>query len=242
MILSINGILAGRGVIPSTLLTSLVSAYKAENNANDSLGTNNGTAQGGLTYSTGKSGNSFTFNGSNSYVKLTTNSFQFTGDFSYSFWLYMPTAAGSPQGLFMNFAYDGSNFYGFGVHYDNLLRMRIFNGTSNNNINALTCDYKDLGYENSWNLITYTHKNGSNKMYINNTLITSNTSTINPIYYSNHVPAIGAFHYGSGFSNLVQYYAMNNSKIDELNVWNKELTSTEVTELYNSGSGKFYPY
>jgi hypothetical protein len=37
-------------------------------------------------------------------------------------------------------------------------------------------------------------------------------------------------------------YAFNGSKVDELNIWNKELTATEVTELYNAGTGKFYPY
>jgi len=30
-------------------------------------------------------------------------------------------------------------------------------------------------------------------------------------------------------------------KLDEIAIWkNRELTSTEVTELYNSGAGKFY--
>ena len=31
------------------------------------------------------------------------------------------------------------------------------------------------------------------------------------------------------------------TNLDELNVWAKELTSSEVTELYNSGNGKQYP-
>lgn len=29
---------------------------------------------------------------------------------------------------------------------------------------------------------------------------------------------------------------------DEVGFWKKELTATEVTEIYNSGSGKFYPF
>ena len=71
MILSTHGIIGSSGgVLPSTLLTNLYAVYKAENNANDSLGTYNGTAQGGLTYTTGKSGNAFVFNGVNADILL----------------------------------------------------------------------------------------------------------------------------------------------------------------------------
>jgi hypothetical protein len=33
----------------------------------------------------------------------------------------------------------------------------------------------------------------------------------------------------------------NGTKIDTFNIWNKELTQSEITELYNSGNGKQYP-
>jgi hypothetical protein len=33
----------------------------------------------------------------------------------------------------------------------------------------------------------------------------------------------------------------NGSKIDALSVWDKTLTATEVSDLYNSGNGKQYP-
>jgi hypothetical protein len=33
----------------------------------------------------------------------------------------------------------------------------------------------------------------------------------------------------------------NGSKLDAIGVWNRVLTATEVTELYNSGNGKQYP-
>jgi len=71
MITSINGILASSGA-KSTLLNNLFAVYKAESNANDSLGVYNGTANGGVTYSAGKSGNAFTFNGTTAYVSLPT--------------------------------------------------------------------------------------------------------------------------------------------------------------------------
>ena len=56
--------LSGAG---SGLPSGAVSWFKAENNANDSIGGGNGTLQGGTTYGAGKVGQAFVFNG-NSYV------------------------------------------------------------------------------------------------------------------------------------------------------------------------------
>ena len=76
-------------------------------------------------------------------------------------------------------------------------------------------------------------------MYINGTLTNGNTSSLNPTYITTSLPipsSVGAWKYNS--STIIFYL---NGKIDELYLWNKELTSTEVTTLYNSGTGKFYP-
>lgn len=234
MILASNGIIAGRGVIPSTLLTNLYAVYKAENNANDSFGLNNGTSQGGLTYSTGKSGNAFIFNGTTAYVSLPNNSLNFTGDFSVSLWLYR-VSAGNYM-LFNNW-YNGATPYGFYVYISNgTLYFLIGNGTS-----TPVCNFSStfLVNPNSWQLITVTKSLTSAKIYINGTLNNSASLSSSIAYTTTHYPSIGAAKYDA-YSPA--YYMENNSKIDEVNIWNKELTPTEVTELYNSGAGKFYPY
>ena len=78
----------------ASLTTSLYAVYKAESNANDSLGTYNGSAIGGVTYTTGKSGNAFTLNGTTSNVQLPDNSLNFTGDFSISIWINPTSVSG----------------------------------------------------------------------------------------------------------------------------------------------------
>jgi hypothetical protein len=65
----------------------------------------------------------------------------------------------------------------------------------------------------------------------------SNNGTYNPVYTTNHTPSIGAQYSIYTTPNLT--YKLNGS-MDALSVWNKELTSTEVTELYNSGNGAQY--
>ena len=235
---------AAVGPQPSTpLTTGLYAVYKAENNANDSLLNYNGTAVGGLTYTAGKSGNAFTFNGTNSYVSLPNDSYNnLTGDFSISFWVNYASLASSHQSIFSDFTYNGTNFWGIGIiTLGNGLRFGIYNGTST----PINLDI--LGGQamitNIWYNYVITRKaNTGTKIYRNGALLVSDTNTTNPVYNSGNIrPAIGAYNYGPLFSNLVQYYMSNGSKIDELNVWTKELTSTDVTALYNSGTGKFYP-
>jgi len=223
---------------PSSLLTNLYAIYKGENNANDSLGTYNGTAQGGLTYSAGKSGNAFAFNGTNAYVSLPTNQFKFTTDFSINVWSNFSGGTNNVQAIFSNLTGDGIYAYGYYLYYyNNTLTFQI-----SNNSGSFLLNYTTGSLFNSWNNIVITRKlSTGTKMYINGTLVASNSNVQNPNYHATMTPSIGATNYGPTFANLVQYYASNGSKIDELNVWTKELTSTEVTTLYNSGAGKFYP-
>ena len=238
MILSTHGIVNSGSSNP--LNTNLVSVYKAESNANDSLGTYNGTAQGGLTYTTGKTGNAFTGNFINAYVGLPNNSFNFTNDFSISMWINLTTVdIASTQELFSNADYNGSGDFGYRLTYMGATRFLRFTIYGASTVNLATASSSING--DVWNNIVVTRKLGSrSRIYINGALSTSNSSTVNPTYTGTFAPAIGAYK-----TTTVPYlttFLTFNSKIDETNIWNKELTATEVTELYNSATGKFYPY
>jgi hypothetical protein len=240
MILSTHGIIGSSGGSGSgsPFLTNLYAVYKAESNANDSLGFYNGTAQGGLTYSTGKSGNAFTFNGTNAYVQLPVGTFtSFTSDFSLNVWVYYVNNS-DIQTIFSSFSTDGVTQKGFSLFINtNVIRLAISSG-SNPRVDLVSTTVLT---NNTWYNIGVVRKGStSSKIYINGVLDCQNTNSINPSYYTNAHPAIGILDYTNNYGG--QYYPMGvNSKIDELNIWNKELTLTEVTTLYNSGTGKFYP-
>ena len=234
MIVSVIGILCA--VASSTLLVGLFAVYKGESNANDSLGVYNGTAQGGLTYSTGKNGNAFTFNGTNAYVLLPTNMFNsFTGDFSVNVWVNLQGVGADFQTIFSSFYYDGANLFGIFIYALNSeLRFTIYNGT----LTPVVLSYGIGSYYNTWAMFTITRKSSTrSRMYVNGTLVASDTNTINPVSHASTTPTIGA----RRFDATIQYYMSNGGKIDELYPYNKELLSTEVTDLYNSTAGKFYP-
>lgn len=236
MILSTHGIIGSSGgVLPSTLLTNLYAVYKAENNANDSLGTYNGTAQGGLTYTTGKSGNAFVFNGVNADILLSNGAWNFTGNFSISMWVKFSSLA-SEQILISNFTIGGATVVsGWFIEKTNTeLRFRGYNNGS------LVLNATKTAFSPSTSVYTHlvvSRSATNSKIYINGVLDITSSATGAPNYESTNYPMIGANRYNSTI-----YQEFFNGNIDETNIWSKELTATEITELYNAGTGKFYPY
>jgi hypothetical protein len=227
----------------SSLKTSLFAAYNGESNANDSFGSNNGTANGGLTYGTGKIGNAFNFNGTNSYVSLPNNSFNnLTGDFSVSFWMNLNNSHPTDFGmLFSNlqFPVGYSTYYGFQIgFYNGQIYFTVGSNTGNSTASTRLLSSTLSGYIGTWVHVTCTHKQSTGyKIYVNGSLNTSNNGTYNPVYTTNHTPSIGAQYSVNSSPNLT--YKINGS-VDALNIWQKELTASEITELYNSGNGAQY--
>ena len=247
MILANHGIVSSSGGLqPSTLLTDLYAVYKAENNANDSLGAYNSTAQGGILYVSGKENQGFKFNGTNSYVQIANNAFSIQ-DFSISLWLN-PASFSVDRTIFSNVNGDIYNVnvgYTLETNSAGVLDFYMYGGTSS--FVATNYRYNSLTL-NTWYNITLTKtQNNQPIMYINGNIVTPTITnygggTINPVYsygsYTYSTPCIGAYIY----NNTVSKANYGSSTIDELVIWNKELTQSEITELYNAGTGKFYPY
>ena len=216
----------------SSLDASIFAVYNADGNANDSKGTNHGTLVNGATFSTGKIGQSFQFNGTNNYLKLPNNSLNFTDDFSVSFWMKLGSLNQTSHII------DSAGFSGIGTTgwvlnlASGNLQFSIYN---NNTLSQIAANYI-LTSTSVWYHIVITSKSGYNAIYINNSLIISNTSTMRPNYVASSysIPYIGVFKTAN-----TQFFSGN---IDGLNFWNKSLTVDEVTQLYNSGNGAQYPY
>ncbi len=217
----------------STLLTSLYAVYKGESNANDSLGTYNGTPQGGLTFTTGKSGNAFTFNGTSAEIALADN-FKFTGgEFSVSFWVY-PTDVTNAQGVVTNFQQTSffTVYWGWKIWlYNGKITFTKGNGTTT----PYSLDSNTLSI-NTWYHVTFTRSDSNNRTrcYINGSLVSSDTDTHTISYYITHYPRIGS----RKSYDTTDLFMKSGSKIDELNFHNREITQAEVTELQT----KYYPF
>ena len=234
MILANHGIISSSGGgVPSTLLTNLYAVYKAESNANDSLGVYNGTAQGGLTYTTGKSGNAFIGNGTNAYVSFPDDTFKFTNAFSFNIWVNISSP--TTNSVFIeNYNYPVPQESGYIFEHTNTGNIRFYMMTTPANTTLLTYSY--AGNYNGWHMLTLTKasSSGALKLYIDGVLVASNSSPGTIYYHTVNFSTIGVAKYTGGASG----YLENGGKLDEIGVWNKELTTTEITDLQT----KYYPF
>jgi hypothetical protein len=207
---------------------------------NDALNTNNGTAQGGLTYVPGKVGTAFQFNGTNSYIQLPQYSMRFTNSFSISCWTYTTANQTGYKTLIGDYYYSGGD-YGYTISISSANKVSVFvvgaGGTPygfNSNITLSN---------NQWNniAVVWDKANTNLKLYVNGTLDTSLTTALaSTITY-----AAGSNRTNIGTSNSSPTSGIGagvfNGLIDAINVWDKVLTVSEITELYNSANGKQYP-
>ena len=203
----------------------------------------------GCTFGDGKIGKAFIFDGVNDYVSLPNNSLNLTGDFSVSAWVYVPTTlnGNSSIRIISNISCDSwfSNPYGWEfLVYGNNLNFSIYNHT--NVYYAIQVGYIFVQVSNvspgGWYHLTATRKASTGtKLFINGNMVGSDSNTMNPTYnltVDDIRPTIGNMYMGVNGSKQNSYYAPAGTKIDGLSVWQKELTQSEITELYNSGNGK----
>jgi hypothetical protein len=232
---------------PSTLLTSLYSVYKGENNTNDSYGTINGTAMGGLTYTTGKSGQAFNFNGTTSYIDYGDNFDIGLSSWTYSIWFY-PTNLSFGRALFSKTAAAAGSgrfaLYSFnGICFDLVLSDGKYISIRDNSTVM-------PGF--TWfNITIVVDRDDKIKMYYNGVRSTNmvdlGTASNNLIPYINDNLGnsrpfrVGCLSGTDGF-NPETPTTFVQGRLDEFNIWNRALTASEVAQIYNSGSGKFYPY
>lgn len=239
MWISRTGILASSGA-KSTLLNGLVSIYKAESNANDSFASNNGTAVGGLTYTTGQSGDAFSLNGTNALVTLPNNMMS-NQTFSYSAWVrYNNISTGEAYIVTATNGNVGAINYGtaFGI-----LSGQLVLGIYDNNAGTAWRVSSGVLLANTWYHVAVTKVAGvAPKFYINGVLqgttliVGTNNATLSYSggSYPNSLCSIGAYKYNNGST----IYGYTNGRIDETYIYSRELTQAEVTELQT----KYYPF
>ena len=220
----------------STLWNNLLAYYTGDGTPDDALGNYNGTWVNGTTYGTGKINQGFSFDGVNDYVNL--------GDVldndgtqaqSVSFFVKLNTLNSQALVVKMN---NSIPYNGWGVGlYLNKIHYGFFNSvpsimaqTENNQVLTTGVWYHVVAtYDGS--------KNASGiKVYIDGSLGTQNIRSNS--LGSNSSSSIGI---KTTISSRNGGTIPINGLIDEVGIWNRELTPTEVTELYNSGSGKQYP-
>jgi hypothetical protein len=131
----------------------------------------------------------------------------------------------------------GANWGGSAIQFDMFSDGRIYGSIFwSNTPNYDRVESSSTINDGGWYHIAFTWKRtGSLKVYVDGTLDGSFSSSGN---YAN-TPTNNL----SINSNADGSYAIGgNANIDEVGIWNKELSASEITSLYNDGAGKTYPF
>jgi hypothetical protein len=210
--------------------SGLVSWWQAEGNANDSIGTNNGTAVGGVTYTNGEVGRAFMLdnvNTSTSYIPVPASpslNIGTNGGFTIECWV-QPDAATFKGGAPI-IEWDSSSTDGLQLWIDLSANIKDTSG------NAHTLVADGLLSSNSFQHVALTYDKSSGKafLYCNGVMVASNNfGNITP--QTTYPVNIGR-RTGQPIGNGSNYGGL----IDELSLYNRALSSNEVAAVYNAGS------
>lgn len=207
-------------VYDNPLSNGLIAYYQAEDNTDDRQGLNDGTPNGGLTYTSSVNssfGEAFEFDGVDDYVDVDESIILWDDSkpFSASVWFY-PLENNNYDTLFQ--FKNGDDLV---IIQNDLGRITasIYNGTSYTYTDSSTSFNL-----NQWNHIAFYYDVTDLKTYVNGVEITGSNTPLssNP----------NGFTIGTRTDlNAVTFW---NGSIDEVRIYDRALNSTEVTELYQS--------
>lgn len=207
------------------LITNCVNYYKLDGNPNDSAGSNNGTNTS-VTYnnSFGIINQGIQTTGTSSFVSAAAlNPSSFNSGLSFSVWS-RPTA--SSNGLSMSIS--GGSFGDCGISFQQASIGYLFGtGSSNNQHNT-----GGTWSTNTWYHVVVTHAGATEQIFVNGTLMSTDSGGTLGGNGSNGINIGSGGGGGGGFTG----------DVDEVGIWTRALTQTDVTQLYNGGIGLQYPF
>jgi hypothetical protein len=219
------------------LTDNLISYWKLDEASGtrvDSHGSNDLTDNNTVLAGTGIINNGADFESANSeYLSIVDNaSLSFTGDHSFSFW-FKPESSGAVFALISKYSQvTGNRSYLLRYLTTPSLSM-IINNTGSSNESYTTA--VDLGTGAFKHIVwTWDASASQGQFYVEDVNIGSPTGAKTSIFDGNALFTI------SRRSDEAIEYA--DGVMDEVGIWNRVLTSDEVTELYNNGDGRTYPF
>jgi len=207
----------------------------------DGFGSNADMTVTGATYITGKVGSkAISFDGTNDYTVIglpSASSFNFlantTHEWTVAFWLKNDDF--SSLGMILSTAVElGSSRYGLGIRAQSngSIYVHFCNGT---NTNRFTTTQSGFSTDGNWHFIVITAKKSDStnslEFWQDGTSLGTASNSGKDFVDTNasQAPYIGQ----AGDSS--QYL---DGALDELSIWNRRLTDSEISTLYNSGTGQ----
>jgi len=200
------------------LASSLVSWFKFDGgSASDSKGTNHATKRGSPTSTTGVINTAMCFPTSSDYA----DSFTITQTSPYSMSLWMKSVSGYAGGNAPVLGNSGNVEFGWSSSITGRLRY----ATSSDGTTTTSSNVND----DNWHHVAIVRRSADSKVdiYVDGSKQVSGSTVGTP----NNVTKFARGYWGSAYSLVC---------LDEVGFWSRELSGSEVTNLYNGGSGFTY--
>jgi len=203
------------GVNANMVPTGYVDLYPCESTCTDLFGTNTYGPNGYFGYANGKIGRGWKFNGSNTY--LTNNAASLAVPWTLSLWVNRQNASGVSAGLLS----DGTRS----------IKLEQYNGTHQVGLTVFGVGDYNFGYSTplgTWTHLVLVGTSTGTSLYANGTLVGSLTNSM----------PLPRNHFGGDYltsTGTVLDYMLGT--VDEVIIFNRALNTTEISTLYNAGSG-----
>jgi hypothetical protein len=223
--------------------SGLVGWWPGETNANDIIGGDNGTLEGGATFALGKVGEGFRLDGTNAYVQIPDSAALKPTNVTVEAWVWLdpnlPSNRGGEQIVFKKNTWSAW-FEGY-----SLLKVTIDNGDGTFSDRFQFCVSRDgdqvdinsqtIAQRGVWYHVAATYDGNQSVLYVNGVAEASATPGF-ALDYDTTPIFIGT----SG--TWAPYLSMFGGILDEVSIYNRALTASEIQAIFNAGSsGKCTP-
>ena len=208
----------------STIDNPSTVAYYKMADATDETGSHNLTASNVDFNVEGKYGFAGKFNGTNSYLYAANSVQQPTKNFSVSCWVNFDTIKAASVGVIGNFKTGGTPQIGWAIAHQSGTPFQFWaDGTaSSNGAKAQGTTNPVVG---TWYNIVGTYDGANIKIYVNGSLEGTTAYSATPAQTDQPLVI------GRWYGNYNDYYT--DGKIDQVRIFNKAISATEVETLYN---------
>jgi hypothetical protein len=221
--------------VPSYVPTNgLVAYWPFNGNANDESGNGNNGINFGATATTDRNGNSnsaLSFNGSGNYISVPySNTIGVQQEITVSFWVYFNGGSCGPR-IIQSPPWGQCGGYTISTSSTSNLSRYFYTSFGNCTVGVTSPSSPTLPGL-SWHHVVWTASglSGISKMYFDGVLVDTDitSSFFTSINYFNRPITIGNVD-----PNSCDWFG---GYLDEISIWNRNLTAQEITNLYNSVS------
>jgi alpha-tubulin suppressor-like RCC1 family protein len=217
--------------------SGLVGWWPGEGNANDSVGTNNGTLVGGATFANGKVGLGFRLDGTNGYVQIPDSDALKPANVTIEAWVWLdPNVNTGPSGESIIFKRNSWTFLFEGY---SLLKQSIDNGNGTytdrfqsvvtRNGNQVVINSTTVVQRGVWYHVAATYDGNKLTLYVNGVAEASAVAGF-ALDYGTRPVFIGTT------GEPAPYTSIFAGIIDEPSIYNRALSTNEIQAIYNAGS------